>query len=259
VEHIMGMPIGIDVRDADVDPAALDRAFDWLRHVDATFSTYRADSEISRLNRGDLALEDAHPDVRAVLARCAELREETTGYFDIEAALLAQWERVGDVALRLGAVDPSGLVKGWAVERAAALLEEAGARNYAINAGGDIRVRGRAAPEPCWRVGIQHPLLRDRIAAVVTATDLAIATSGAYARGAHIVDPHTGQPPDGILSVTITGPDLGTADAYATAAFAMGTSGPDWTARLTARLVGYQAMTIRADETVLSTPGFPAP
>ncbi len=251
----MGMPIGVDVRDTHVDPAALDRAFDWLRWVDATFSTYQADSEISRLNRGDLALEDTHPDVQAVLARCAALREETDGYFDIGAALLSQWERVGDVALRLGAVDPSGLVKGWAVERAAALLEEADARNYAINAGGDIRVRGRAAPEPYWRVGIQHPLLHDRIAAVVTATDLAIATSGAYARGAHIVDPHTGHPPDGILSVTITGPDLGTADAYATAAFAMGTAGPAWTARL----IGYQAMTILADETVLSTPGFPTP
>lgn len=251
----MGMPIGVDVRDAHVDPATLDRAFDWLRRVDATFSTYREDSEISRLNRGDLALEDAHPDVQAVLARCAALREETAGYFDIGVALLSQWERVGDVALRLGAVDPSGLVKGWAVERAAALLEEAGARNYAINAGGDIRVRGRGAPAPYWRVGIQHPLLGDRIAAVVTATDLAIATSGAYARGTHIIDPHSGQPPDGILSVTITGPDLGTADAYATAAFAMGTAGPDWTARL----VGYQAMTILTDETVLSTPGFPAP
>lgn len=108
----MGMPIGVDVRDAHVDPATLDRAFDWLRRVDATFSTYREDSEISRLNRGDLALEDAHPDVQAVLARCAALREETAGYFDIGVALLSQWERVGDVALRLGAVDPSGLVKG---------------------------------------------------------------------------------------------------------------------------------------------------
>ncbi len=255
VEHIMGMPIGVDVRDPAIDPAALDQAFAWLRWVDATFSTYKPDSEISKLNRGELALPDAHPAVRDVLARCAALRVETGGYFDSEAAFLAQWERVGDVALRLGAVDPSGLVKGWAVERAARLLEQAGARHYSVNAGGDIRVRGRPSPTSGWCVGIQHPLLRDKVAAVIEATDLAIATSGAYERGAHIVDPHTGWPPDGVLSVTITGPDLATADAYATAAYAMGRAGPAWTARLVAR--GYEAMTIRNDQTVLSTPAFP--
>jgi len=238
----MGMPIGVDVRDPEVDLGALDRVFAWLRWVDATFSTYKPDSAISRLNRGDLA-------------RCAELRVETGGYFDSEAAFLAQWERVGDVALRLGAVDPSGLVKGWAVERAARLLEQAGARAYSVNAGGDIRVRGRPSPAPGWRIGIQHPLQRDKVAAVVLATDLAIATSGTYERGAHIVDPHTGRPPDGVLSVTIVGPDLATADAYATAAYAMGRAGPAWTAWLAD--VGYEAMTILADETVLLTPAFP--
>jgi len=256
VEHIMGMPIGIDVRGPDVDPAALDRAFAWLRWVDATFSTYRRDSEISRLNRGELAAADVHPDVRAVLARCAELREETNGYFDVEAALLWQWERVGDDALRLGAVDPSGLVKGWAVERAARLLEAAGAGAYSVNAGGDVRVRGCPTPASAWRVGIQHPTLRDKVAAVIAATDLAIATSGAYERGAHIVDPHSGQPAGGVLSVTIVGPDLATADAYATAAYAMGRHGPAWTTRLVGH--GYEAMTILDDQTVLSTPAFPA-
>src|SRR5207248_3932894 len=100
-----------------------------------------------------------------------------------------------------------------------------------INAGGDIRVRGRPTPAPYWRVGIRHPFLRDKAAAVVAATDLAIATSGAYERGAHIVDPHTGRPPGGILSVTVVGPDLATADAYATAAYAMGRAGVDGAAR----------------------------
>jgi thiamine biosynthesis lipoprotein len=114
-------------------------------------------------------------------------------------------------------------------------------------------VRGCAYPDDCWRVGIQHPTLSDKVAAVVVANDLAIATSGAYARGAHIINPHTRRAPSGVLSVTITGPDLATADAYATAAFAMGTQGPAWTARLT----GYEAMTILSDDRVLSTPGFP--
>lgn len=241
VEHLMGMPIVVDVRDEEVDDEVLERMFDWLRWVDATFSTYRDDSEISRLNRGELSLEETHADVREVLDRCEELRVETRGYFDVRAA-------ARDV------IDPSGLVKGWSIARAAALLDEAGLRNYAVNAGGDMRVRGRAVPEFCWRVGIQHPVEPDRVAAVVETGDLAIATSGAYARGDHVVNPHTRRPPEGVLSVTVVGPDLGTADAYATAAFAMGRiAGPAWTARLR----GYEAMTILADGTVLSTSRFP--
>lgn len=244
VEHIMGMPIGIEVRDPDIHPTCLDRAYDWLRLVDATFSTYKDDSEISRLNRRELTLDQCHPDVRAVLERCEQLRFETNGYFDIRVRFLA------------GAVDPSGLVKGWAVDRAAQILDDAGAHNYCINAGGDVRVRGRPLPEICWRIGIQHPFIRDKVAMVVEANDLGIATSGAYERGHHIVDPHTGFAPTGVLSVTIVGPDLGTADAYATAAFAMGANGPAWTAGLVGS--GYEAMTILEDETVLSTPAFPS-
>ncbi len=241
VEQIMGMPIAIDVRDPLVDPVAVEAAFAWLRLVDETFSTYRDDSEISRLNRGALAEADASPDVQEVLLRCEQLREETGGYFDARAPMP-------------GAIDPSGLVKGWSVDRAARILDAAGARNYHLNAGGDIRVRGCPEPGRPWRVGIQHPLVADRVAAVVEANDLAIATSGEYERGKHIVNPRTGRPPDGVLSVTVVGPDLGTADAYATAAFAMGPAGPRWTARLR----GYEALTILADETVMSTAAFPA-
>ncbi|GAC1408727.1 MAG: FAD:protein FMN transferase [Chloroflexota bacterium] len=253
VEYIMGMPIGIDVRDPTVSGTALDAAFSLLRWVDATFSTYRADSAISRLNRGDLREDDAPPEVRAVLARCEELRDETGGYFDPRVSSVSRARVTGEMVLRPGDLDPSGLVKGWSVDQAAAILEAAGARAYAINAGGDIRVRGRPAPAGCWRIGIQHPLLRDKIAAVVAATDLAIATSGTYERGAHIVDPRTGSPPQGLLSVTIAGPDLATADAYATAAYAMGRAGLHWIARL----AGYEAMLILAAETVLVTPAFP--
>jgi thiamine biosynthesis lipoprotein len=240
VEHIMGMPIVLDVRDEVVDGDVVDEMFDWLRWVDATFSTYKHDSEISRLNRGELTRDDLHPEVAAVLARCEELREETDGYFDVRAA-------AADV------VDPSGLVKGWSVDRAAAMLDDAGLRNYALNAAGDMRLRGRAVPEWCWTVGIQHPLEQDNVARVLETNDLAIATSGLYARGEHVFDPHTHRPPEGILSVTIAGPELATADAYATAALAMGA---DRAVRWTARLRGYKAMTILADGRVLSTPGF---
>ena len=215
--------------------------FDSLRSADATFSTYKEDSEISRLNRGELALAEAHPDVR----RCSTGAKSSGSRRTATSTCVRR---------RPDAIDPSGLVKGWAVDRAASILDESGVRNYAVNVAGDMRLRGRAVPEPCWSVGIQHPLDRNAVAAVVEANDLAVATSGAYARGDHVIDPHTRRPPAGVLSVTITGPELATADAYATAAFAMGEAGVHWTARLH----GYEAMTILADERVLSTPGFPS-
>jgi thiamine biosynthesis lipoprotein len=233
VRHIMGMPIGIDAR----EPVDLEVAFGWLREVDATFSTYRDDSEISRLDRGELTVADCRPEVDEVLRECMTLERDTNGYFSVRAA---------------GRLDPSGLVKGWAVQRAADRLAAAGAESFCINAGGDVVARGRPEPGRRWQVGIRHPLEHGRLAAVVAVEDLAVATSGAYERGAHILDPHTGSPATGLLSVTFVGPDLGTADAYATAAFAMGADGPAWTATLS----GYDAMCVTADERVLTTPGF---
>lgn len=240
VEHVMGMPVLLDVRDGDPSREAIDRVWQWLRWVDATFSTFNEDSEISRLDRGELALDEAHPEVRGILAWCERLRDETYGFFDVRAAG--------------GGLDPSGLVKGWAVDRAAEILAEAGFVDFALDAGGDIVLLGRPTPEPRWRVGIQHPYVVDKIAAVVEGTGLAVATSGEYQRGRHVFDPHTHAPPSGVLSVTVTGPDLATADAYATAAFAMGAEGPAWTASLPS---GFDAMTITDDDRVLSTAGFP--
>jgi len=246
LEHLMGMPIVVDVCDPDFDAAGIERVYDWLRRVDATFSTYRTDSQISRLNRGALPLADADPIVRSVLARCRSLCDETDGYFDA-------WAAAGPVGADGQArVDPSGLVKGWAIERAAHILEENGARNFCINAGGDLALRGHPEDSPHWRVGIQHPRDRDRVAVTLLADDGAIATSGAYERGQHIIEPHARQRLDGVLSVTVAGPDLGTADAYATAIYAMGASGPAWALGLEE----YAVMVILADERVLSTPDF---
>jgi FAD:protein FMN transferase len=239
IDEVMGMPIVVDVRD-DCGEEALDVLFDWFREVDERFSTYKLGSEISRLNRGELAVRECHPDVRAVLALCDELREETEGFFDARYASLT-------------AVDPSGLVKGWSVDRGGALLERLGIANYSINAGGDIRTRGRALPEAAWRTGIQHPVQLDRIAAIVEANDLALATSGTYVRGEHIVDPHSGRPASGLLSITIAGDDLATADAYATAAFAMGEHGAAWASTRGP----YQTFAILGDGTSVATSGFP--
>jgi thiamine biosynthesis lipoprotein len=235
VRHIMGMPIGIDLRDPE--GAGVEAAFDWLQDVDAIFSTYRDDSDISRLDRGELTLAECRPEVDEVLTRCLALERATNGFFSVRAA---------------GRLDPSAFVKGWAVAGAAERLTTAGAENFCINAGGDIVARGRPAPDRLWRIGIRHPADLVRFAAVVAVEDLAVATSGEYERGAHIVDPHTGARPAGLLSVTVVGPDLATADAAATAAFAMGADGPAWTTTL----AGYDAMCITSEHRVVSTPGF---
>ena len=228
----MGMPVRVDVRDRGVGAAAVDAVYAWLRAVDARFSPFRADSEICRLDREELSLRDAHPDVREVLARCERLRDFSGGAFDARAG---------------GALDPCGLVKGWAVDRAGALLEAAGARRFCIDAGGDVLLRGGP-----WRVGVRHPLRGGALAAALELTDAAVATSGAYERGAHVLDPRGGGPARGALSVTVVGRELGTVDAYATAAFAMGPRGPAWTARLR----GCEAMTVLAGGRVLCTAGF---
>jgi thiamine biosynthesis lipoprotein len=240
VEQVMGTVVSLDVRGADgpVAEAAFARAMAWLHDVDRRFSTYREDSEISRIDRGDLAVAAASRDVRWVLERCAGLRDETGGAFD---------ERAG------GRLDPSALVKGWAVQRGAEMLLAEGLTDFSLNAGGDVVVRGGALPERIWRVGVQHPRDRRAIADAIGVTDLAVATSGAYERGGHVVDPLTRAAPSDVLSVTVIGPDLGTADAYSTAAFALGADGPRWTLGL----AGYEAMTILADDRVLCTPGFP--
>jgi thiamine biosynthesis lipoprotein len=256
LEHVMGMPVIVDVCDPDVEEKTVDRVYAWLRFVDATFSTYREDSEISRLNRGELALERTHFAVRSVLRRGERLRAQTAGYFDMRATRVnagVPHRANGQASLGAGVrlpVDPSGLVKGWSVAGAARILDVAGARSYCVNAGGDVQLRGHSWDDEQWRVGIQHPRIRDRLAAVLRASDVGIATSGTYERGQHIVNPHTGSPPEGVRSVTIVGPDVATADAFATAAYAMGPKGARWCAELT----GYAAMVILADDTVLSTP-----
>jgi thiamine biosynthesis lipoprotein len=230
-EHLMGTAVTVEIRDRVVPYRAIEHAFAWLKWVDRRFSTYDAASDVSRLNAGEIGLPDLHPIVREVLAYCDVLRAGTDGYFDAHAPLP-------------GGVDPSGLVKGWAVDLAFAGLLRAGAQQLCIEAGGDVRVAGGP-----WRVGIRHPRQREQLAAVVVLRSGAVATSGAYERGAHVVDPHTGRPPVGMVSVTMIDHTLARADAHATAAFAMGSRGPVWSAGLT-------AMSILTDDQVLLTPTF---
>ncbi len=250
VEQIMGTAIGLDVRDASVSPAALEEIFSYLRDIDRRFSPYKPDSEVSRLIRGELEETDAGSDLRAIMSLCDQVRWTSEGYFDIRA------HRPD------GRPDPTGMVKGWALENASRMLEAAGARNYCINGGGDIVARGNPAGSSVavgegWRVGIRHPFVADRLAAVLAIRDGAVATSGAYERGEHIRNPLTGRAPEGLLSVTIVGPSLTLADAYATAAFAMGPSGLAWVAALPG-FAGCGVMTDQdgSNARLVWTPGF---
>jgi thiamine biosynthesis lipoprotein len=216
----MGTAVVFDVRDA-ADRRGLAAAIAWLHHVDATFSTYRFDSPISRLGRGELRLDDVSEEVRSVLLLCERLRRETNGAFDALAVPAPNGTNL----------DPSGVVKGWAIEHAAEILERNGHTDFLINGGGDIAVRGMAAPGRPWTIGIRHPHDANAVVATVAACGpFAIATSGTYERGAHIVDPFTGQPTADLASVTVVGPDLTFADAYATAVFVMGEVGLEWLA-----------------------------
>ena len=237
----MGTAISLEIADP-LPPGEADRladlAFDWFRVVDQRFSTYKENSEVNRLQRGELRIEDGSADLRAVLDTCADLWSATDGYFDLYAT---------------GRLDPSGYVKGWSVQVASDLLVAAGAGSHCINAGGDVRVRGRPAPGEEWRIGIRHPWEAQEVCWVISGTDLAIATSGTYERGFHVIDPYRGEPAKELRSVTVVGPDLGRADAYATAALAMGLPGLDWLARLH----GYESGVVTEDGRAFRSPGLP--
>jgi thiamine biosynthesis lipoprotein len=235
----MGTVVTIDVRAPDADPAGVSAALAYLHDIDARFSPFLPDSEVSRLARGEIREDECSTDLRHVLALCEDLRRTSDGYFDVR-------RHRPD-----GLLDPCGMVKGWAVEEASRILEAAGARDYFINAGGDVIAAGGPVPGGAWRVGIRHPREADRTAAVLAVRDRAVATSGTYERGEHIRDPHTGRPPTGMLSLTVVGPSLTWADAYATAGFAMGEAGIGWVGRH----AGYGAYGITADERTLWTAG----
>ena len=238
VEPVMGTTVSIDVRRPLVDRSAMDEAMAWFHDVDRRFSMFRPDSEASRVAVGTLSLDDASPDVRAMVTLAETVRGRTDGYFD------ARRHRPD------GLLDPTGLVKGWSVDEAVSLLRLAGAINVQVVAGGDLFAAGEASPGSPWRIGIRHPEAHDRVAAVLAISDLAVATSGLYERGEHIRDPHTGRIADELASFTVVGPTLALADAYATAAFAMGERGLTWIAGQP----GFGGLAITRDARVVWTP-----
>ena len=248
VRPIWGTVIRIEIRDPIAD-SALEEVWAWFDRVDDLVSTWRADSEISRLARGELDLADASPELPEILALCERLKVTSRGGFDIGfAASVDAPDWPGRCA-----IDPTGLVKGWAVDHAGAMLRACGASHFSVNAGGDVLVAAPADTAP-WRIGIQHPWERDKTAQVVELTTGAVATSGDYERGEHVIDPRTGRAAAGLASVTVIASDLATADGDATAALALGRDGMAWLATLPAVV----AMGITDDRRVIKTAGFDA-
>ncbi|HST88879.1 MAG TPA: FAD:protein FMN transferase [Ktedonobacterales bacterium] len=234
---LMGMPITVEVRDPRATRDDLAAVFAYFTSVDETFSTYKATSVISRLNRGELALEDCGEEVRTIFALAEQTRRETHGYFDIT---------------RDGIRDPSGIVKGWAIHNAARRLREAGYRDFYVDAGGDIAVSGTKDGAP-WRVGIRNPLNRQQNVKVLAVTDRGVATSGTAIRGQHIYNPHDPDTPLlDVLSLTVIGPNVYEADRFATAAFAMGQRG----IHFIEELPGFEGYLIDARARATSTSGF---
>jgi len=216
---LMGMPITVDIG-GPTGAALVDTVFDYFGQIDQRFSPYKSDSEISAINRGDLPVRDWSGGMMEVMALAEHTKSQTGGYFDI---------RKPD-----GSLDPSGIVKGWAIRNAAEIVQRAGVGDFFIEAGGDIQSRGKNASGLDWSVGIRNPFKADEIIKIVYPRGHGVATSGTYVRGQHIyippgigdyISPGIGDPVTEIVSLTVIGSDVLEADRFATAAFAMGREG----------------------------------
>ena len=237
IQLLMGMPITVEIVDSRVTEADIEKVFAYFRAVDDTFSTYKEQSEISKINRGELCEEEYSDDMKTILALSEQTKQETCGYFDIE---------------HNGMIDPSGIVKGWAILHAAQIVKEAGFISFYIDAGGDIQVSGTKGSNP-WRIGIRNPFNRKENVKVLAVTDTGIATSGTAIRGQHIYDPHNpNMPLSDILSLTVIGPNIYEADRFATAAFAMGKRG----IYFIEQLPGFEGYMIDASARATFTSGF---
>ena len=235
---LMGMPVTLEVIDAHVTQQTIDKGYAYFEYVDQKFSTYKEDSEISKINRHELSLEQASADMQKIFELARETSQATDGYFDIS---------------RDGIYDPSGIVKGWAIYNAAQILTGDGFKNFYVDAGGDIQAVGYNSQGENWRVGIQNPFSTAEIVKVLSISNCGVATSGTYVRGQHIYNPkNRNQLITEIMSLTVIGPDIYEADRFATAAFAMGREGIFFIENLD----GFEGYMIDQDRQATYTRGF---
>jgi thiamine biosynthesis lipoprotein len=241
----MGMPAIVEIVGESARAEDVAAVFDYFDDVDERFSTYKATSEISRINRGEIEKANYSTDMREVFAIAEKTKRETDGFFDIKRPALP--------AQAGGSLDPSGIVKSWAIKNAAELLIERGYEDFYIEIAGDIQTRGvNAAGEP-WAIGIRNPLNREEIVKVIYPRGAGVATSGTAERGQHIYNPHTpGEKLGEVASITVVGPDILEADRYATAAFAMGARGIEFLEQL----AGFEGYEIKINGIARLTSGF---
>jgi thiamine biosynthesis lipoprotein len=238
---IMGMPVRLEIVDPHATQTAYDEVFAYLTSVDERFSTYMENSEISRINRGEILPAAYSDEMKKVFALAHDTEKVTEGYFSIHSPD--------------GSIDPSGLVKGWAINNASSLLRDHGFQNFYIEIAGDIQTSGKDSRGEEWSIGIRNPFVREEIVKVFYPHGNGIATSGTYERGAHIYNPLN---PDAtaydFVSFTVIGPDIYEADRFATAAFVMGVPGMHFIERLD----GFEAYAIDAQGRALMTSGIDA-
>ncbi|HSX41869.1 MAG TPA: FAD:protein FMN transferase [Candidatus Saccharimonadales bacterium] len=234
----MGMTGIIQVAEQSVRQSDVAAIFRLWQTIDQRFSPFKKTSELSQLNRGELKPEQLSEALKTVLALCEQTQTETDGFFNITRPD--------------GQIDPSGLVKGWAIWQGAKLLQTKGYRNFTVEIAGDIQVSGVAQPGRTWRYGIRNPFNPSEIIKTLALTNAGVATSGNYVQGAHIYDPVSGQNLENVASLTVIGPNVYEADRMATAAFAMGEGG----LAFIEKLPGFEAYAVLASGRARLTSGF---
>jgi FAD:protein FMN transferase len=211
---LMGMPVTVEIVDKKATQDHLDKIYNYFKYVDQKFSVYKDDSEISQINSGLIGIESLSEDMKEILALCEQTKKDTGGYFNI---------------LKNDKLDPSGLVKGWAIKNAAELISSMGFKNFYVNAGGDIQVHGKNKLGKIWTIGIQNPFNLGEVVKALQIESEGVATSGTYIRGQHVYNPYDPTTPlSDVVSLTVIGPDIYEADRFATAAYAMGLEGIDF-------------------------------
>ncbi|USN97100.1 MAG: FAD:protein FMN transferase [Candidatus Nomurabacteria bacterium] len=233
---IMGMPVTLMTPHETDSDVAFKKVFDFFNQVDKRYSPYIDSSEVSQINRHELTESDYSIEMHEILELAENTKHETDGYFDV-------WHD--------HTFDPSGIVKGWAIQRAASILQSF-SDDFYIEAGGDIQVSGNNDKQQSWRVGIRNPFNRHENISIISLGNHAVATSGSAIRGQHIYDPISGNPPTDIVSLSVIAPRIIDADRMATAAFAMGSRGIEFIEKLK----GYEGYMVSANKNVTMTNGW---
>ena len=209
---IMGMHITVEIVDKQVTSEIFEEIFSYFTAIDGQFSTYKNDSEIMHINRREISKDNYSSEMQEIFLLAEKTKQETFGYFDIKKSD--------------GTLDPSGVVKGWAIKNAAKILLKKGYKNFYIDAGGDVQSYGLNQEGQEWIIGIRSPFNLKDIIKVVRVRGQGVATSGSYIRGEHIYNPHMPEKKlIDVVSLTVIGSDILEADRFATAAFAMGKEG----------------------------------